>query len=241
MMLNKVGLSVLLVSAVLLLGGCFGVVVIPQNPLMSDSKKIEELNSKYSKTSFDGSVKECIVKKDKDCMKKERDIIINELILLVDYNYQSYEGSLIAGKAKSNFGFGMASTILSLGSAVSTVTDTKTIISSIASLTSSTRTEIDKNFYYEQTAQALIVKMKALRATKKLSLIKGMAIPYIDYTMEQGLVDILEYYRAGTLANAVQSIYEDAAHQNRSAEQANMEAQDKVRKTELKAAGFLEK
>src|SRR5690606_16153604 len=121
--------------------------------------------------------------------------------------------SMIAGKAKSNFGFGMASTTLSLASAVSTVETTKTIISSIASLTSSTRTEIDKNFYHEQTTQALIVKMRALRTKRKLPLINGMALPYEKYSLEQGLSDFLQYYRAGTMANAVQSIYEDAARQ----------------------------
>ena len=196
--------------------GC-GVVSIPKYPLSPESTKIKNLETKYGEKDFESSLKAC--NKDIECLKEERNIILNELILLTDFYYQSYEGSLIAGKAKSNFGFGMASTALSLASAVSTVEDTKTIISSVASLTSSTRTEIDKNFYYEQTAQALIVKMRALRTKAKLSLVNGIALPYKDYSLEQGLGDFLQYYRAGTMANAVQSVYEDAAKQSAEAQQ----------------------
>jgi hypothetical protein len=151
---------------------------------------------------------------------------LNELVLLTDYYYQTYEGNMIAGKARSDFGFGMASTALSLASAVSTVEDSKTIISTIASLASSTRTEIDKNFYHEQTTQALIVKMRALRTVKKLALINGSFLSYEQYPLERGLGDFFEYYRAGTMANAVQSIYEDAAEQNGNAQKRIDEIQE---------------
>src|SRR5690606_24787520 len=144
MKIKKDFLGVGCAFVLLLFTGC-GVVTIPKYPLSADSTKIKSLESKYSDSLFDSALELC--KSDSECLGKERNIILNELILLTDYSYQSYEGSMIAGKAKSNFGFGMASTTLSLASAVSTVETTKTIISSIASLTSSTRTEIDKNFY----------------------------------------------------------------------------------------------
>jgi hypothetical protein len=199
-----IGMSFALVS-------CVGVVKIPVYALSPDSTKITALKSKYGKTEFDQDLKAC---KNDVCRKTARNLILNELVLLTDYYYQTYEGNMIAGKARSDFGFGMASTALSLASAVSTVEDSKTIISTIASLASSTRTEIDKNFYHEQTTQALIVKMRALRTVKKLALINGSFLSYEQYPLERGLGDFFEYYRAGTMANAVQSIYEYAAEQN---------------------------
>lgn len=205
----------ILIPFILLLTGCFGVVKVPIYPLGKNPQIIKSIRDKYTgeNPSFDSLLISCKLKENpgevSDCLKLERNKIISELLLIVDYDYQNYEGSLIAGRAVSNLGFGLATTTLSLASAVSTVESSKTIISSLASLVSSTRTEVDKNLYFEQTAQALVLKMRALKKETRLPIVQGFEFEYVDYNVEQAISDILNYYRAGTLANAVQGLYED--------------------------------
>ena len=138
-------------------------------------------------------------------------MILEELMLVVDYAYREYEGNLIAGRAKWKFGLGTATQALSLASTASTVEASKTILSGISTLIGSTDTELDKNFYLDQTSYALAHQMNAQRLTVSTRMRKSMRKEYIKYSLERGLIDIEEYYRAGTIATAVQKVYQGAS------------------------------
>ncbi len=168
-----------------------GVASIPTRPIGQDATKLEALRTKYSNTNFDETLRACDIlgdqQKIKDCQVRERNLILEELMLLVDYSYHRYEGNLIAGRAKWTFSLGAASQALNWASTTSTVKGTKTLYSAISGLVSSTATEFDKNFYLEQTSYALAYQMSAARFTKATELLVGMTKPYAEYSLEKGL------------------------------------------------------
>ncbi len=142
-------------------------------------------------------------------------------MLIVDHEYQKYEGNLIAGRAKWKFGFGATTQALSLASTASTVETSKTIFSGISTLVGSTATELDKNFYLEQTSYVLAYQMQAQRLTISTQMLVNMhdkTKAYADYSLERGLADIEAYYRAGTVATAVQNVYQGASEKISAAE-----------------------
>lgn len=139
-----------------------GVASIPPYPIAGDEDKIKALRAKYSQAEFDSELRACA---DDSCRIRARNLILEELMLIVDHGYRIYEGNLIAGRAKWKFGFGATTQALSLASTASTVETSKTIFSGISTLVGSTDTELDKNFYMEQTSYALAHQMQAQRLT----------------------------------------------------------------------------
>ena len=207
------GLALILVLA---LSGCtgrlpsLGVASIPSYPIAADENKIKALRLKYSQANFDAELRTC---SDDACRVHARNLILEELLLIVDHEYRKYEGNLIAGRAKWKFGLGTTTQALSLAATASTVETSKTIFSGISALVGSTDTELDKNFYLEQTSYALAYQMQAQRLTISTQMLVNMhdnTKTYADYSLERGLGDIEAYYRAGTIAAAVQNVYEGA-------------------------------
>ena len=208
---------------IMILSGCGwlpspGVASIPSYPIAGDDNKIQDLRLKYSQAHFDSALRAC---GDDPCRIQARNLILEELMLIVDHGYRSYEGNLIAGRAKWKFGFGTTTQALSLAATASTVETSKTIFSGISTLVGSTDTELDKNFYMEQTSYALAHQMQAQRLTVSTQMLLNMhdkAKAYADYSLERGLADIEAYYRAGTIAAAVQNVYQSASEKISKAE-----------------------
>jgi hypothetical protein len=195
-----------------------GVASIPPYPIAGDEDKIKALRAKYSQAEFDSELRACA---DDSCRIRARNLILEELMLIVDHGYRIYEGNLIAGRAKWKFGFDATTQALSLASTASTVETSKTIFSGISTLVGSTDTELDKNFYMEQTSYALAHQMQAQRLTLSTHMLVQMhdkTKAYADYSLERGLADIEAYYRAGTIAAAVQNVYQGATEKISAAE-----------------------
>lgn len=195
-----------------------GVASIPPYPIAGDEDKIKALRAKYSQAEFDSELRACA---DDSCRIRARNLILEELMLIVDHGYRIYEGNLIAGRAKWKFGFGATTQALSLASTASTVETSKTIFSGISTLVGSTDTELDKNFYMEQTSYALAHQMQAQRLTLSTHILVQMhdkTKAYADYSLERELADIEAYYRAGTIAAAVQNVYQGASEKISAAE-----------------------
>ena len=195
-----------------------GVASIPSYPIAGDENKIKALRLKYSQANFDAELRTC---SDDACRVHARNLILEELMLIVDHEYRKYEGNLIAGRAKWKFGLGTTTQALSLAATASTVETSKTTISGFSALVGSTDTELDKNFYLEQTSYALAYQMQAQRLTISTQMLINMhdnTKTYADYSLEKGLGDIEAYYRAGTIAAAVQNVYEGASHKISKAE-----------------------
>jgi len=141
----------------------------------------------------------------------DRDLIINQLLLLIDYNYYQIEANAQRNKSLTDFagsvistGFGTAGAIAGGGTAQ--------IMSALIAALEATKTSVDKDLLRGQTITAIVAKMRELRATKLVAIRQAMAKnDLVAYPMSQALIDLLEYYNAGTFLGALQSITEQSA------------------------------
>lgn len=155
-----------------------------------------------------------------DC-KMYRNTIINELVLITDHYYHAYEGGMLSGGAKNNFYVGALRSSLETAGALMTPANTIRVLSGLAALTGTLQESANKEFYFDNAIDALIIQMRADRAEALFPLIDNQTKPYDDYSIERAIADVTTFYRAGTLASAIISI-------SKSATKAQTVAQDKL-------------
>jgi len=210
-MTNKM-IALLLLLSLPIWSGCAGVGKgRPVRPSYQDIIA-KTLTDKYSKP-------EAIPADQTKITEKERNQILDDLIFLTDYNYHRFEAELYQGRAIFDTTTDLA--ILGLGAAGALVTHsaTQAIISAISGGIGGARVSINKNFFHEQSTQALIAKMQSTRKTKLELMRKAMTLKVTDYSLSQGLSDLAEYYTAGTIVGALQSITADAGADTKKADE----------------------
>lgn len=154
----------------------------------------------------------------------ERNRKLRQLIYLVDRNYENWEKRLY--DKKSGFDFIGTVSVIAVN-AVGSLTggeETKAILHAISGGIEGTRTAVDKDILQGQNTLAIITKMRELRSKKLTPLLDGMGRPIEAYSMEQGLVDLGEYYNAGTFTVALQDIISTAGKEKDKSDQANQTA-----------------
>lgn len=140
-----------------------------------------------------------------DC-RERRNIIIWEMLLVVNHNYQSYEGNFIAGNAKNNFYVGGLRTMLETIVVFNPSLPGAQYLSGAAALTGNLQSSASKEFYFEQMVFALVTQMRRDRSIVKGKIDAGLKRPYAAYPLSLALQDIDDLYRAGTVASAIGNI-----------------------------------
>jgi hypothetical protein len=149
-----------------------------------------------------------------------RNQILQELITIVDQNYEAFEARYYGSDASVNF----AGDVVNLGlTGVSSVTGTahlKSVLSAIATGTTGIKTSYQKNYFDQQTRAAVVQQMRALRASALTTLQdeNHMKAGLTAYSLEQGLSDIDDYYNAGTIIGALQAIAQSAGDKQKQAQ-----------------------
>lgn len=200
-------------AVLLFCSGCATVMKGGPDLPIYQSKVVETLVQKYSKPG-------AIIPTDpkEEVTKEKRNGIIEDLILLVDINYHQFESDFYVGRASFDTATDLA--IISLGGAGALISssNTKGLLAAISGGIGGARVSINKNFYQEQSANALISTMRASRKAK-LTLIRGAeSLNITDYSMSYALSDICDYYNAGTVVGAFQSIVSDAGNKEQTAD-----------------------
>jgi hypothetical protein len=85
---------------------------------------------------------------------------------------------------------------------------------------------LDKNVLQNNTIQALELEMRALRAEKERDLLNGMADSDAHYPLQSGIRDVIAYYYAGSLTDAMLGLVEKTG----SDAQANLASTAETRK-----------
>lgn len=155
----------------------------------------------------------------------ERNRKLRQLIYLVDRHYENWEKRLFDKKASFDF-FGTVSVIGV--NAVGSLTggeETKAILHAISGGIEGTKAAVDKDVLQGQNLLAIITKMRELRSKKLTPLLDGMHTTTLEgYPMEQALVDLGEYYNAGTFTVALQDIITTSGKEKEKNDQANQTA-----------------
>jgi len=147
----------------------------------------------------------------------KRNVIIEELKYLIDANYGQFEKEFFVGRAI--FDTAVDLTALALGGTGSIIrpSSVQAILAAVSAGLAGGRVSVNKNFFHEKSSDALIAKMRAMRA-EKLKLIRGAQILSLsDYSMSRALGDLSDYYYAGTIVGALQGIISEAGEKEKTA------------------------
>ena len=129
----------------------------------------------------------------------------------IDYVYGNYEIALFMNEGS----FRVATDVLQLGLGMaSTITNgarSKTVLSAVLTGVTGTSLSIDKNFFRQQTVQALISSMQAGRDRLKAIIIQRLNDPVTSYPFQAARSDLAAYFFAGTLPRALQQLNQTAA------------------------------
>lgn len=138
-----------------------------------------------------------------DDRKTVRNRILNDLKGVIDYNYHQFEDGLRVDVTLKNTTADVVTLGLTAASTAASANAVKTLLSALATGVVGVNTSLDKNIFQSNTVQALQLEMRTLRSTVEVSLNKGMQAADADYTLEQGIQDIIAYYYAGSLTDAL--------------------------------------
>jgi hypothetical protein len=129
----------------------------------------------------------------------------------IDYVYGKYTGGLFTAKAIEGLAADFESLGLTAASAISLATRTKTILAALATGVAGVNLSADKNFFGQQTFQALTIAMQARRDQTRATITQNLQLSVTDYPLAAVRRDLISYFYAGTLPGALQEIQEEAA------------------------------
>jgi len=201
--------------ALLMLTGCSGVQGYPKDFNTYNTQFINQLKgkifgSKDSKTCEQGALCgryfECTAEQYNGNKQACRNEIVGELLLFVDLQYNDFRAALYGENVAGRF----LADALPLGASASGVLVTtqaaKNTMAAIATGVGGLKASYEKTILFDQLMPALIVAMDAKRKEVKARIDKGLGSQYTDYSLPQAISDINEYFLAGTLPEAINTL-----------------------------------
>jgi len=141
-----------------------------------------------------------------------RNQILNDLMSLIDYNYYEFESNLRGDKTTQEMGADIATLGLTAAATVMGGAETKTILSAIATGVVGVNSSIDKQVFQSNTIQAIQLQMRSMRAAIEKNLNAGMGKNIQTYSLQNGIRDIVAYYNAGSLTDALIGLIQSSAN-----------------------------
>jgi hypothetical protein len=139
-------------------------------------------------------------------MEARRNKIIYDLIFIINDYYDRYELSRYATVA----GIGFAGDVATLGldTAATAVggAGLKTLLAAISTGVGGTKIAAQRDFLQNQNVGLLVQKMRQLRGEVFQRLQSRLHDPVEAYPLEAALVDLQDYFHAGTLIGAIQAL-----------------------------------
>jgi hypothetical protein len=133
------------------------------------------------------------------------------LMAEIDYVFYEYETKLFLNQGGFNVGSDFLQLGLAAGSTITNGARAKTILSALLSGVTGTSLSIDKNFFRQQTVQAIMSSMEANRDRVKAVIIQQLAKDTSVYPFEAARPDLIKYFFAGTLPAGLQQLHQEAA------------------------------
>ncbi len=199
---------------------CAGRIERPGIPsVLVDPPPADQTNGTYTLETFNADFKNYSdaaksptpTEADKAAATFYRNKMVYGLIAEIDYVYHNYETTLFMDQGS----FKVAGDVLQLGlSTASTITNgarAKTVLSAALTGVSGVNLSIDKNFFRQQTVQALMSSMQAARDEIKTTILKRLGEDASKYPFQAARSDLTAYFFAGTLPTALQKLHQTAA------------------------------
>jgi hypothetical protein len=151
-----------------------------------------------------------------------RNAILWEYIWLTDQTYGNYETSFFAGQAFIATGADFLNIALSATAAVTGTAHLKSILAVASGSVTGMRASYEKNFYDLATREAIVQVMRSARLEQLATIEAGMATcststpcgtNMASYSLEQGLLDVGDYFDRGTILGALMTIAHSSSQQ----------------------------
>lgn len=143
--------------------------------------------------------------------QQERNDMIIEIGYLIDYQFEEFANGLNSGRTFFNTASDITVISLTTASTLFGAESTKSILSGLATIVEGGQTSIDKHYFQKQTMAALASQMRANRDKAWSSIATNMTKPLGDYSAQQALSELIEYYNAGSLLRALESVEKETA------------------------------
>jgi len=196
-------------------------------PALLDAKKLPAFNytvasgAKYYLTVYNNAA--AASEADGETARNQ---ILNDLMGVIDDNYFEFETNLRGDKAVQEMGTDIATLGLTAAATVVGAAETKTILSAIATGVVGVNSSIDKQIFQNNAIQALQLQMRSARAAVEINLNNGMGKSLKDYSLQNGIRDIVKYYHAGSLTDALIGLVQSSGNNA----QLNQDSADAARK-----------
>jgi hypothetical protein len=210
-------LGLILTSA--LLGGCYSAENVSgyKRPYDFGSKKVRKHN--YGSINFRSAYDSFIKETNYAMARIERDQILYELMAIIEAEHGEYERSMIFRKSTADMVFDFLELGLSGAGAVTGGAETKAILAAIATGTKGAEISVNRRVFHDQAVEAIQAQMRAAQKSRKAQIIESIQkTNVVEYPLDLGLSDVVEFYYDGTLARAFQSMVRDAKKKEEAAE-----------------------
>lgn len=139
-----------------------------------------------------------------------RNKIVYSLMAEIDYVFYDYETKLFLNEGLSHVGADFLQLGMAAGGALTNGTRGKTILSALLSGVTGVDLSVDKNFFSQQTVQAITSSMEANRDRIKTIILQQLDQTTTSYPYPAARVDLIHYFFAGTLPGGLQQLNQDA-------------------------------
>jgi len=201
--MNNFSRHILLLYMAIFISGCSLITGAPKSPINIDNvsgnitKKLE---------NFNDDVK----------FPDERNKAISQALTLIDLRYSEFVNNAGLQQRIKDMTIDFVELSLNLAGTAGGSAATKTLLAAISAGVSGSNIAFDKNFIYESAVPALIMQMNADRTEKYRQILSGMNNEIVEgpngYSWPQAVHDLIEYYNAGTLLNAINTIKKNAGN-----------------------------
>lgn len=205
------------VLCALSLAGCSSFEGFPDYPV-SQNGYVDELNKKFfdPEKPFGNYYAKGNTADDQLRIRNE---IIAGRMLAFDIRFNQYRSRLhrngVSHNALSN---SLVLTLDALGTAISG--GASQVLSAVSGGVSGIKTTVDKDLFFEKTMSVLMQEMESGRKKIKVRILKNLQKPLEEYSLQQGLSDLEDYYFAGTIPGALSNISAQSGQEAQEADKA---------------------
>jgi hypothetical protein len=148
-----------------------------------------------------------------------RDEVVNGRIRAIDLQFNEFERSLAGEHVKVDVASDMALLALgATGTALPGFEVARTVLSAVSTFVTGTKASIDEKVYFKKTIPVLFAKMESLRKVVLVKIREGLTYDTEKYSLYEALIDLDDYYKAGTIPGALMGIIEESGATTRQAD-----------------------
>lgn len=208
----KMFVLLIIVAASLFLAGCAGRQQ-PRAPVVVSSTPASE----YTKAAYDSDLneyKKAIQDESWEKALRLRNAMIDKTLVDVEISYHEFELKIASSRAIEQ----VAGDFVELATTASIDIVKGERVKDILAISLSTlkggRLSIDKNFFRQKTIDLVVSKMRGLRDEVRGQIKRKEAFLDVhEYPFEQAWLDLIDYFYAGTLQNALVALANDTGQE----------------------------